>query len=155
MTCLRERGTRSRYPASILSKLRMLILEHRTIVYTILSWEIILTVNVLKSILLILVLHLINLSLQIGNFFVFSVFLSETILIILNIISRLRKSVNISSLFWVFSLRKMFWKIVKKLVIFIIILILYFSSSSSEFFIRRIIAFSKISVIRLKSRKDN
>ena len=139
----------------ILSKLRMLVLEHESIVYSILSREIILAAYVLKSILLILILHLINLSLQIGNFFVFSVFLSETILIILNIISRLRKSVNISSLFWVFSLWKMFWKIVKKLVIFIIILILHFSSSSSKFFIWRIIAFSKISMIRLKSRKDN
>ena len=139
---------------TIFTELRLLILEHKSIVYTILSWEVILTVNVLKSILLFLILHLVNLSLQIGNFFVFSVLLSETILINFNIISWLWKSVWIS-LFWIFCLWKMFWEIVKKLVIFIIILILYFSSSSSEFFIRRIIAFSKISVIWLKSRKDN
>ena len=70
-----------------IAKLRLLALEHESIVRSVLFREIILIVEVPETILLILTLHLLYLFPQIGNLLLFSVLLAEIILIHLAIIS--------------------------------------------------------------------
>ena len=70
-----------------IAKLRLLALEHESIVRSVLFREIILIVEVPEAVLLILTLHLLNLPSQIGYLLIFSVLLAYTILINLNIIS--------------------------------------------------------------------
>ena len=70
-----------------IAKLRLLALEHESIVRSVLFREIILIVEVPEAVLLILTLHLLNLPSQIGDLILFFVLLADTILINLDIIS--------------------------------------------------------------------
>ena len=126
-----------------ITKLRMLALKHESIVYSVLFREIILIVEVPETILLILTLHLLNLPYQIGYLLFFSVLLVDTILINLNIITWLRKSIRSRGFFWIFDFWKMLRKIIEKLIIVCLIFILHLGSSSSELLIRRIVAFCR------------
>jgi len=71
---------------SILIELRLLVREHKSIAGATLAMEIVLVGKATEAILLILPLHLMNLSLQIGNFLLFSILLPETARIDLYII---------------------------------------------------------------------
>jgi hypothetical protein len=71
---------------SILIELRLLVSEHKSIAGATLALEIVLVGKATEAILLILPLHLMNLSLQIGNFLLFSILLPETARIDLYII---------------------------------------------------------------------
>ena len=138
-----------------IAKLRMLALKHESIVHSVLFREIILIVEVHETILLILTLHLLNLPSQIGYLIFFYVLLANTILINLDIISWLWKSIRSSGFFWIFDFWKMLRKIIEKLIIVSFIFIFNLSSSSSQFLIRRIVAFAKKSVIWLQCGKRN
>ena len=147
-----------------IAKLRLLALEHESIVRSVLFREIILIVEVPEAVLLILTLHLLNLPSQIGYLLIFSVLLADRnvvpartglILTYLAIISWLRKSIRSSSLFWIFDLWKMLRKIIEKLVIVSFIFILHLGSSSSQLLIRRVVAFAEKSVVRLQCGKRN
>jgi hypothetical protein len=63
---------------SILVELRLLVREHKSVVGTTLAGEIVLVGKASDAILLILSLHLIDLSLQIGDFLLFFILLPET-----------------------------------------------------------------------------
>ena len=138
-----------------ITKLRLQALKHESIVRSVLFREIILIVEVPETILLILTLHLLYLSPQISDLILIFVLFANTILINLDIISWLWKSIRSSGFFWIFDLRKMLRKIIEKLVIVSFIFILHLGSSSSEFLIWRIVAFAEKSVIWLQCGKRN
>ena len=71
---------------SILIELRLLVRAHKSVVGATLAGKIVLFGKAPEAILLILLLHLINLSLQIGDFLFFSILLPETARIDLYII---------------------------------------------------------------------
>ena len=71
---------------SILIELRLLVRVHESVFCANLAMEIVLVGKAPEAILLILPLQLMNLSLQIGDFLFFSVLLSATVRIDLNII---------------------------------------------------------------------
>jgi hypothetical protein len=71
---------------SILIELRLLVREHKSVAGATLAGETVLVGKATEAILLILPLHLMNLSLQIGNFLLFSILLPETARIDLYII---------------------------------------------------------------------
>jgi hypothetical protein len=71
---------------SILIELRLLVREHKSVAGTTLAMEIVLVGKATEAILLILPLHLINLFLQIRDFLLFSILLTETARIDLYII---------------------------------------------------------------------
>ena len=71
---------------SILIELRLLVRVHKSVVCSTLAGETILVLKASEAILLILSLHLMNLSLQIGDFLLFFILLTETARINLYII---------------------------------------------------------------------
>ena len=132
----------------------MLILEHKIVAVTILAIEIILIGKVSKAILIILALHLVNLSFQIRNFLI-AIILPILSMRDLSVLSWLRLFVRSADFLGIFCFREMLRKSLKKFIIISVIIMLDLCSPSTKFLIRRVIALSKISVIRLQCWKNN
>ena len=149
---------------STLPKLRLLIWECESRVDPILSREAILVGVVFESNLLFMALKFLYLPLQVNDLLFVPVLLAHATHRNLTICPRLWKLVCSPNLFWIgrfgtwvpcFSFREMLRKIIEKLIVICISFIPDFGPSPSELYIRRIIAFAEVFVIRFQCWRYN